>query len=152
MELDRVSGKPTAGTEPENLSPAWGPPTQASLGERGVGPAGKAGRKAPLGALPVENVPVAALLAAAAGGDAAVQVHQPRAKELHDLRQHHWGAAGRGVGWAQVEAPPLVSERLRPHPNLPRCPDHSPDVICFCTAREAIGEFSAGLEAGLSVI
>lgn len=101
MELDRVSGKPTAGTEPENLSPAWGPPTQASLGERGVGPAGKAGRKAPLGALPVENVPVAALLAAAAGGDAAVQVHQPRAKELHDLRQHHWGAAGRGVGWAQ---------------------------------------------------
>lgn len=96
MELDSVSGKPAAGMQPENLSPAWGPPTQASLAERGVGPAGKAGRKAPLGALPVENVPVAALLAAAAGGD-----HQPRAKELHDLRQHHWGAAGRGVGWAQ---------------------------------------------------
>lgn len=48
VELDRVSGKPTAGIQPENLSPGWGPPMQARLGERGVGPAGKAGRKAPL--------------------------------------------------------------------------------------------------------
>ena len=71
---------------------------QASLGERVVGPVGKAGRKAPLGALPVENVPVAARLAGVAGGDVVVQVHEPGAKELHDLRQHHWGGAGRGVG------------------------------------------------------
>lgn len=101
MELDRVSGKPTAGTQPENLSTGWGPPMQARLGERGAGPAGKAGRKAPLGAPLVENAPVAALLAGVAGGDVLVQVHEPGAKELHDLRQHHWGGAGRGVGRAE---------------------------------------------------
>ena len=51
-----------------------------------------------------------------------------------------------------MEAPPLLSECLRHHPKLPRCPEHSSDVICFHTMRESISKFFPGLEAGLFVI